>query len=216
MRALEHLSPSNRISGAWCNSDIVISAVLEALSFATPPLERFFIRAVSDAMKNLHESTTKSRAREFVQEESQHSSAHRRFNRALAGYLQAKPPGLRQIESVLDLAATRLSPSARLLSVELMEQGSALGSSVYLWCESRLTFDCPFARHLFAQHAREEMGHSAVIRDLRGAPRISDLFIKAAACAVIAAAGTAYLAVAVPWIILRKSRVRRLNKDVPK
>ncbi len=215
MQTLEHLSPSDRISGAWCNSDIVISAVLEALSFATPPLERFFIRTVSDAMRNLHESATKSRAREFVQEESQHSGAHRRFNRALAGYLQGRPPGLRQIESVLDLAAARLAPSTRLLSVELMEQGSALASSAYLRCESRLTFDCPFARHLFAQHAREEIGHATVIRDLRGAPRISDLFVKAAACTVIAAAGIAYLAVAVPWIILRKGRVRRLNKDVP-
>ncbi len=216
MQALEQLSPSPRISGAWCNSDLVVSAVLEALSFATPPLERFFIRTVSDAMKNLHDSSTKARAREFVQEESRHSGAHRIFNRALAGYLEARPPGLRQIESVLDLAAARMSLSTRLLSVELMEQGSALGSSVYLGCESRLTFDCAFARHLFAQHAREELGHSAIIRDLRGAPRILDLFIKGAACAVIAAAGTTYLAVAVPWIILRKSRLRRLNKDIPK
>ena len=68
MKALEQLSPSDRICGAWCHSSIIISAVLEALSFATPPLERFFIRTVSDAMKTLRDSATLSRAREFVRE----------------------------------------------------------------------------------------------------------------------------------------------------
>jgi predicted metal-dependent hydrolase len=183
------------------------------LSFATPPLERFFIRTVCDAMKKPHESATHARAREFVQEESRHSGAHLRLNRALAGYLRGSPPGLRQLEFVLELAAKRLVPSTRLLSVELIEQASALGSSAYLRCESRLTFDCVFARHLFSQHAREEMGHSAVIRDLRGAPRISDPLFKSASCIAIVAAGIAYFCVAVPWIVLRKCSARRLKKD---
>lgn len=214
MKALEHLSPSDRICGAWCNSSIVVSAVLEALSFATPPLERFFIRTVADALKHPHELATKSRAREFVQEESRHSGAHLRFNRTLADYLSGRPPGLAQLEFVLDLAATRLASSTRLLIVELIEQCSALGSSAYLCCESRLTFDCPFARQLFAQHALEEIGHCAVIHELRGSPRFSDSFVKAATCAVMVAAGATYLAVAVTWIIVRKSRAIRLTKEV--
>jgi hypothetical protein len=215
MQRLEQLTPDDRISGAWCDSNIVISAVLEAMSFATPVLERFFIRTVCDAAKHVPDPATKGRANEFVQEEARHSVAHRRFNLALGRYLEGTPPGLRQIEALLDLATRHLSLAARLLSVEVMEQGSAMGSAAYLRFERGRTFDCPFARHLFAQHAREEIGHAAIIRDLRGAASLSGWFVKAAACLATAAAGIAYLAVAVPWIILRKHRARRPDKEQP-
>jgi len=209
MHTLDGLAPGAGLAGAWCNSSLAATALLEAMSFATPPLERFFIRTVRDSLRRGPESAATLRAREFVREESSHSAAHRRLNQALAGHLGRTPPGLERVEAILDFAARRLPLPVRLLSVEVMEQGSALGSAAYLWCERRADFDCAYARQLFAQHAREEMGHSTVIRELRGAAPARGLPVKAVACALTALAGIAYLAVAVPWIMMRKRRLRR-------
>lgn len=213
MQSLEQQTPDPRISGAWCNSNIVVSAFLEAMSFVTPPLERFFIQAVCDAARHWPDSSMKSRAHDFVQEEARHSGAHRRFNLALADYLGARPPGVRQVESLLERATRRLSMRARLLSVEAMEQVSEILSARYLRYERGAAIDCPFARHLFAQHAREEIGHAAVIHDLLDPARASSRLVKAAAFATAAGAGTVYFAVAVPWIILRKRSARRSSQE---
>ncbi len=213
MKSLEQMSPDARISGAWCNSNLAVSAFLEAMSFATPPLERFFIQTVCDAARQWPDPTMKSRAHDFVQEEARHSSAHRKFNLALSCYLGARPPGLRQLEWLLDRAPRRLCIRTRLASVEAIEQVSEILSKRYLRYERGAAFDCPFARHLFAQHAREEIGHAAVIHDLLIPSRRSSRLIKTAAYAIAAAAGTAYFAVAVPWIILRKLSARRPGKE---
>jgi hypothetical protein len=213
MEFLEQMTPDARISGAWCNSNLAISAFLEAMSFATPPLERFFIQTVCDAARQWPDPTMKSRAYDFVQEEARHSRAHRKFNLALSCYLGARPPGLQQIEWLLDRATRRLSKRTRLVSVEAMENVSEMLSAGYLRYEHGAAIDCPFARHLFAQHAREEIGHAAVIHDLLAPPRRSSRLIKAAAYAIAATAAAAYFAVAVPWIILRKLSARRLGKE---
>ena len=212
MESLEQAAPDARISGAWCNASLAMSAFLEAMSFVTPPLERFFIQAVCDAARHCPDPAMKTRANAFVQEEARHSRAHRKFNLALAACLGAPPPGLRQVEWLLDRATRQLSRRSRLASVEAMEEVSEMLSASYLRFECGAAFDCAFARHLFAQHAREEIGHAAVIHDLLVPSRRSGRFVKAAAYAMAATAGTAYLAVAVPWIILRKLGARRPYK----
>lgn len=209
MQSLEQLTPDARLCGAWCNSSLLISAFLEAMSFATPPLERFFIQTVGEAARHAPDATMKSRALDFVREEARHSSAHRRFNLALSRYLGAAPPGLRQIESLLERAGRRLSMRTRLSSVEAMEQVSEMLSMRYLRFERGAAFDCPFARHLFAQHAREEIGHAAIMHDLLEPSRPGSRWIRAATLAAAATAGAAYFSVAVPWIILRKLGARR-------
>jgi len=214
MESLAQQAPDARISGAWCNASLAISALLEAMSFATPALERFFIQAVCDAARHARDPTLQSRAHDFVQEEARHSRAHRNFNLALTGYLGARPPGLRAIEWLLALATRHVSRHTRLASVEALEQVSETLSARYLRFECGATFDCPYARHLFAQHAREEIGHAAVIHDLLVPCRGSGRLIKAAAYSIAATAGTAYLALAVPWIILRKLSARRRGQEI--
>ncbi len=211
MQGLRHLTPSRDLAGAWCDSSLLLSSVLEALSFATPALEKFFIRAVLQALDAPANDAARvqAQARAFVGEEASHSAAHRRFNLALLGYLGSPPPGLRPLEAALERATGALSLPTRLIAVEVMEHASALLSAHYLRREGRLAFGCAFAQHLFAQHAREEIGHRAVIHALAGVPRVPQRSVRALAWAALAFAGAGYLCLAVPWIMFRKRRTRR-------
>jgi len=206
MKELERLAPAASLRGAWCRSSLAWSSLFEAISLVTPALETFFIRAVSEATRACPPSPLRARTDAFVREEARHSAAHRRLNRALVAHLDAPPPALGWAEAALALASARMPLATRLRCVELMEQGSELFSTAYLRLESRLAIACPYARTLFAVHAREEIGHVSVIRALPcdgPAPgRVKTAMIGLA----LVAAGAAYLSLAVPWIALRKRR----------
>jgi hypothetical protein len=213
MKALDALRPADALRGAWCQRSVLLSAALEAISFVTPALEAFFIRTVHAALADPLAPDVRSRAQHFIREEARHSAAHRRLNHVLAGYLRSVPPALPAVERGLAWATRRLSPENRLLVVEVMEQGSELASTAYLRREGHWRVDCAFARHLFAQHAREEIGHVSVIRDLHATPARPRRLARAAATIGLACAGIAYLAVAVPWIVHRKWHVRRTTPE---
>jgi predicted metal-dependent hydrolase len=211
MQHLKELSPIPDLSGAWCNSDMLVSSVMEAVSFVTPTLEKFFIRTVAEVLAGGGASPEVCRqAREFIREESSHSVAHQRFNAALLDYLDTPPPALAMIERLLDATKQRLSLPARLQLVEALEHASEIVSARYLRREAAWAFQCAFARRLFAQHAREEMGHRAVVQDMRPAQadsgRGAAAVVLGLAWLVIALAGAAYLMRAVPWILRRKGR----------
>jgi hypothetical protein len=213
MKALDTLTPAAALRGAWCQRSVVLSAALEAISFVTPALEAFFIRTVHAALPGLDAPAARARARTFIREEAHHSAAHRRLNAVLTAYLRAPPPPLRAVEGALALATRRLSPANRLLVVEVMEQGSELASNAYLRREGRWRVDCAFTRHLFAQHAREEIGHVSVIREMQAPAAPPRRLARALFTIGLAAAGIAYLAVAVPWIVHRKRQVRRSTPE---
>ena len=213
VKDLHRLQPTDALRGAWCDNSMARSATLEALSFVTPALEQFFVRAVRDTICAMPASDLRVRAQEFVREESLHSAAHRRLNRALSEHLGCAPPSLFPIESLLRTATRMLSLDHRLLLVEVMEHASAIASGAYLrWAVGR-RFDCAFASRLFAQHAREEIGHVSIIRDLR-MQRCADILRKGLAWALMTAVGAAYLGFAIPWVIVRKTRRRPLTENL--
>lgn len=210
MRTLDRLTPSPALAGAWCDDDAATSALLEAISFATPALERFFIRAVAVALPVAGDATLDAACRDFVREEAEHTRAHRRLNDALLGHLDAPPPGLAQVAGLLELAHRRLSPSQRIALVATLEHFAAVLSQRYLERQGGWNIRCDYARQLFALHAHEEIGHCAVAFDLWRAHGGGGRPARALAITAVLCAGTAYLGAAVPWILYRKSG-RRLG-----
>lgn len=217
MQSLKRLSPIPDLSGAWCNTSLWVSSTMEAVSFVTPSLERFFIRTVAEVMAAADgggkavAGALRPQVQAFVREESRHSIAHQRFNRALLGYLGEAPPALALIDRLLSAARRRLSVAARLRLVEALEHTAEWLSTRYLQREPAWVFQCAYARRLFAQHAREEIGHRAVIHALQPGASGPGPAAKAAVfglvwLAIVLAGGT-YLLLSVPWILRRKRRL---------
>ena len=50
MKNLNHPTTHDDLSGAWCNANAVTSSIMEAVSFVTPVMEKFFIRTVAEGL----------------------------------------------------------------------------------------------------------------------------------------------------------------------
>ena len=114
---------------------------------------------------------------------------------------------------LLAAASQRMSLSNRLLLAATLEHFSAVLSRRYLLYEDRWSFCSSFAKTLFAQHAREELAHRAVAFDLWRSRSTDGRRRRFAALLAVLILAWAYLAVAVPWILYRKSG-RRLSRTL--
>lgn len=205
MHHLRHMTTTEDLSSAWCNGDAVASGIMESISFVTPVLEKFFIRTVAEGLDGQREPKLERRCREFIREESLHSSVHGKFNAALLGHLGGTPPGLGLIETLLEAATERLPLPTRLLVAAALEHYTAVLSKVYMAQEYRLDIRSDFARELFAQHAREELAHRSVVFDLWLTRGASGRAARAATILAILLAGSVYVAFSLPWIVHRKT-----------
>ena len=213
MQHLEQLAPAADLSGAWCDASAITTSALEAVSFVTPVLESFFISTVADGIASRRAPELDRRCRTFIREEVTHSRVHNRLNASLLRYLGTAPPGLALVQSLVSAARNHLSLSRRMLLVAALEHFTAVLSKDHLTRATGWHFGCVFARELFARHAREELAHRAVAFDLWRCEAAAGGVARAAAVAAIGAAGTAYLSVAVPWILYRKMG-NRLGRTV--
>ena len=198
-------SPSDDLSSAWCNADAATTSVLEAISFATPVLESFLIRAVADSATRGQDEELLRRCRAFIVDEANHSRAHRKFNAALLDYLGTPPPALALPRKLLQAARTRLSLPRQLLLVAALEHCTAVLSANYLRREPAWAFDSSCARELFARHAAEELAHCSAAVDLWHREGAGSRFARSSTLLAILAAGLLYAVMAVPWIVYRKS-----------
>lgn len=204
MRALTPLTHPGALSGPWCNGDAASTALLEAISLVTPILERFFIQTVA-AGQSVAEPLLAEQCRVFIHEEAAHTGAHRQLNHALAAYLQAAPPGLATIDRLSEFAHRHFSLSSRVALVAALEHYTAVVSKTYAERQQHWQFACAYAQELFAEHAREEIAHRAVAFDLWQAHGGGGLLARLLTIALISLCGAAYLALAVPWILRRKT-----------
>lgn len=205
MKDLNHPTTHEDLSGAWYNADEVTSSIMEAVSFVTPVMEKFFIRTVSEGLSPQTPSALKERCTAFIREEADHTRVHRRFNASLTGYLGGTPPGLALLDALLDGTRKHLSLSSRLLLAAALEHYTAVLSKAYLAQSDRMDIRPEFARELFVRHAREEIAHRSVVFDLWRSQSGGDRLKRALTVLSILLAGFAYIAVAVPWILHRKT-----------
>ncbi len=188
----------------WCNDDPVTSSIMEAVSFATPVLENYFIRTVIDGIRSPQSTELENRCHGFIHEESTHSRMHKHFNSLLIKRLQSTPPSLGMIEALLNRASKSLPLIQRIELAAVLEHFATVISKRYLQQEKTLHFSSPFPQQLFLLHAEEEIGHRSVVFDLlqshghrSSLKRL--LTLSGALCAV-----AAYVGLTVPWILHQK------------
>ncbi len=205
MKQMNHLAVTEDLSGTWCNASAVTSSVMEAVSFVTPVLEKFFILTVKEGVSEDTPAELRERCMGFIQEEADHSRVHNKFNSSVLKYLGQVPPGLALVETLLDMARRRLSLPKRLLIAAALEHFAAVLSKVYVNQGIRLDFESPYAQEMFLQHAREEIDHRSVVFDLWLSTGTIGSFGRTLAIAGILLAGFVYVSVAVTWILYRKN-----------
>ncbi len=205
MKDLNHPTAHADLSGAWCNANEVTSSIMEAVSFVTPVMEKFFIRTVSEGLSPQTPQALKDRCMTFIHEEADHSRVHRKFNASLTGYLGGTPPGLSLLDTLLDGTRKHLSLSSRLLLAAALEHYTAVLSKAYLARADRMDIRSGFARELFVRHAREEIAHRSVVFDLWRSRSGGDRLKRSLTILAILMAGGAYIAASVPWILYRKT-----------
>ncbi|HZW26419.1 MAG TPA: metal-dependent hydrolase [Gallionella sp.] len=205
MKDLNHPTTHEDLSGAWCNDNEVTSSIMEAVSFVTPVMEKFFIRTVSEGLSPQTPASLKERCTAFIHEEADHTRVHRKFNASLTGYLGGTPPGLALLDTLLEGTRKYLSLSSRLLLAAALEHYTAVLSKAYLAQADKMDIRPDFARELFIRHAREEIAHRSVVFDLWRSRSGGSSFKRSLTVLAILLAGGAYLTVAVPWILHRKT-----------
>ena len=205
MKNLNHPTTNEDLSGAWCNASMVTSSIMEAVSFVTPVMEKFFIRTVDEGIALQTPSALKERCLAFIREEADHSSVHKRFNASLSRYLGKTPPGLALLDTLLDGTRKHLSLSSRLLLAAALEHYTAVLSKAYLAQSDRMDIRSEFARELFIRHAREEIAHRSVVFDLWRSQSGGDSIKRSLTILAILLAGGIYISIAVPWILHRKT-----------
>jgi predicted metal-dependent hydrolase len=208
MRHLDHLVVQDDLSGAWCNANAVTSSVMEAISFATPVLENFFIHTVAECMPGKQDAELHQRCRSFMYEESTHTRAHKKFNASLLDYLCQAPPGAALLQAIMVGARKHVTLSCRLLYVVALEHFAAVLSKRYLTLHGDWEIGSAYAKELFEQHAREEMGHRSVVFDLWMQQESIGRVARSLVVLSILFAGGVYISVAVPWIVHRKNGKR--------
>lgn len=199
-----HLTTNEDLSGIWCNASAVTSSIMEAVSFVTPVLEKFFIRTVNEGLCEQTPPALRERCLNFILEEADHSRVHKKFNSSTLHYLGKSPPGLHRLDVLLDGTRKHLSLSSRLLLAAALEHFTAVLSKVYLAQEARLEFQSAFAQTLFAHHAREEIAHRSVVFDLWLSKGTNGRFKRSLTVLAILLVGFTYVSITVPWILHRK------------
>ena len=173
----------------WCAGDAFETRLLEAMSLIAPEVERFVIGAVANNVRMASCPEGARAAMAFLREEAEHSRVHRRFNQRLALQEIDLAKTLHSVRSAMELGRRLLSPRAQLAIAAACEHLSALLSLSFLRAERRFEIRPASVARLFEQHARDEIAHRAVVFDLLKDAGGSGWVVRAAALALVSAAG---------------------------
>lgn len=185
----------------WCAGDAFGTRLLEAMSLLAPEVERFVIGAVRASLDRTGEAALSRACEALVREEAGHSRVHGSFNLRLARQGVDARHVLSGTRKVMALA-TRLSPGARLATAAACEHLSAVLSLTYLRAARRLEIRPARIAELFEGHARDELGHRAVVFDLLKSTGGGTWPARTAALAAVTLAG-AWCAVRLTAALLR-------------
>lgn len=150
----------------WCGGDAFETRFLEAMSLLAPEVERYLIAAVRAGLTCPGTEPVAAVGQAFMREEAAHSAAHHQFNRQLIAQgidLEAAVAGVRSLATRVQ---QRLSPRSNLAVSAAFEHLSAVVSLAYLRSAGRSRIQAPGVDRLFAEHARDEIAHRAVVFDL--------------------------------------------------
>jgi predicted metal-dependent hydrolase len=150
----------------WCAGDAFETRLLEAMSLIAPEVERFVIGAVRRSLRLSGARPHDSAAMAFILEEAEHSRAHNAFNRRLASQGVDLAKALACVRTLANLARRWLPVSGQLAVAAACEHLSALLSLSFLRAERKSEIRPASVSRFFEQHARDELGHRAIVFDL--------------------------------------------------
>jgi uncharacterized protein len=150
----------------WCAGDAFETRLLEAMSLIAPEVERFVIAAVRRSLRLAGATPHASAAQAFIREEAEHSRVHTAFNRRLASQGVDPARALACVRTMANLARRWLPAGDQLAVAAACEHLSALLSLAFLRAERKSQIRPASVSRFFEQHARDELGHRAIVFDL--------------------------------------------------
>lgn len=150
----------------WLANNPFKTHLLNSLTLLLPDFEQYAIWAIKPELKRIENLQLKREALNFVGQESQHSSAHKKFwnNLTNQGYELEKP--LQFLRWVLnDLFKKQFSQKLNLAIVAGFEHLTELFAELALK-ENFLAEATPELKLLFEWHAAEELEHKTVAYDV--------------------------------------------------
>ncbi len=191
----------------WCAGEAVQTRFLEAVSLLAPEVERFVVSAVDTGLSLPGAGAFEEDCRAFMREEEGHSRVHGHFNRRLAAQGIDPSQSLAPLRQAMTLAMRRLPRRTMLAMAAACEHLSAVLSLTYLRSARTSRFLPPRISRLFESHARDELGHRAVVFDLLKSTGGGGWVVRALALAAVGAAAL--------WCTLRVTN-DLLKHDTPR
>jgi len=169
----------------WCAGDAFETRLLEAMSLIAPEVERFVIGAVVKFTRRPGGERHAPATIAFIHEEAGHSQVHKRFNQRLAKQGFDPEQILSPVRISADLARRWLPVAGQLAIAAACEHLSAVLSRSFLRAQRRSEIRSASVLHLYEQHARDEIGHRAIVFDLLKSAGASGWLARAAALALV-------------------------------
>jgi predicted metal-dependent hydrolase len=149
----------------WFQQNSLLTGMLNAYTLLVPDNERYYIRALANAMQSISTETQKQEIRKFIRQESSHGEAHRAFWATIPRLHAAERYFLRPVNFLLYRVLEPLQLAwLRLSIVAAIEHINASWAAFFLGTNAMQ--DAPRdLKRLFEWHFIEEMEHKHVAHE---------------------------------------------------
>lgn len=154
-------------AGGWSGRNTGFEDALNALSFAFPPGEAYFVNSVRYYVKRIKDPVLKEQAERFIYQEAMHSKEHARANRELRQFHAYGRQMERLIVPMLGFSRRFMPRATQLATTCALEHFTAMLADVLLRDQQRFIADSdPAFVALWLWHAVEETEHKSVCFDV--------------------------------------------------
>lgn len=154
-------------AGGWSGRNTGFEDALNALSFAFPPGEAYFVNSVRHYVQRIKDPILKEQAERFIYQEAMHSKEHARANRELRQFHAYGRQMERLIVPMLGFSRRFMPRATQLATTCALEHFTAMLADVLLRDQQRfIAGSDPSFVALWLWHAVEETEHKAVCFDV--------------------------------------------------
>jgi predicted metal-dependent hydrolase len=154
-------------AGAWSRRNTGFEDALNALSFAFPAGEAYFINSVRNYLKRIKDPVLKEQAERFIYQEAMHSKEHDRANHELRQFHAYGRQIERLVVPLLAFSRRCIPKATQLATTCALEHFTAMLADCLLRDQQRFVADSdPSFVALWLWHAVEETEHKSVCFDV--------------------------------------------------
>jgi predicted metal-dependent hydrolase len=154
-------------AGAWSRRNTGFEDALNALSFAFPTGEAYFVNSVRYYLKRITDPVLKEQAERFIYQEAMHAKEHGRANRKLTPFHAYGRQMERLIAPMFGFSRRFMPRATQLATTCALEHFTAMLADVLLRDQQRFIAESdPSFVALWLWHAVEETEHKSVCFDV--------------------------------------------------